>query len=435
MDAQALPAMAVALMALGTAYAFASAERACAMNRAFSGGVACLGLAVALNGAGRAPLGIAGLLPWAALTETAALLLFWEWTLGVLHTAATPPPAARRIARSAQSAALVYGVLAVAFPELRAAEFLGFAAAPPWRALGFWLFAIPVGFAAGAGVVLLARYRRRLDAPERVRAGAFALAIPPILAAYALTPPLSHLSAGLGLTVMLAGAVRYHVALARHAFALAHFLSPQVARLVQQQGLRAAMRERRIELTAVCCDLRGFTRYAQAQEPEYLVQFLRDYYQRVGQIASEAGGSVKDFAGDGALILVGAPAPLADHAARGIHLARRLGVAIDGLTRRWSLRGQALGVGIGVATGPVMVGVIASAARYEYVAIGMAVNLAVRLCDQARPGELLVHCDSLRAAPADPASREAVADQLLLPGFSQPVCYARLGFGPARAAA
>jgi class 3 adenylate cyclase len=110
----------------------------------------------------------------------------------------------------------------------------------------------------------------------------------------------------------------------------------------------------------------------------------------VGAAAGAFGGTIKDQAGDGVLMLVGAPVSFEDHARRALEMAKRirdLGVTI---TARWSDADLRLGVGVGVASGYVTVGVIGAASRLEYTAVGPAVNLAARLCSEAAHGQVLV---------------------------------------------
>src|SRR3546814_10050422 len=80
---------------------------------------------------------------------------------------------------------------------------------------------------------------------------------------------------------------------------MSRFLSPQVARLVAEQGLARAMQEDHREITIVCCDLRGFTPYAAARSSSQVLQVLREYYDAVGDVVSRYGATIKDFAGDG----------------------------------------------------------------------------------------------------------------------------------------
>src|SRR6185369_15047615 len=142
--------------------------------------------------------------------------------------------------------------------------------------------------------------------------------------------------------------------------------------------------------SVVCCDLRGFTAFTSATSSKKVIAILREYYDAVGVAATECGGTIKDQAGDGVLILVGAPIAYPDHALRALVLARKIRERGMAITARWSDQDLRLGVGVGVASGFATVGVIGGASRLEYTAVGPAVNLAARLCSEAAHGEILI---------------------------------------------
>lgn len=424
----------VALFALGMAYAFVSADRESELSRIFAAGLACLGLALVFDVvAFPPPLFNAALVRAGAAAEALAMVLFLEWCLRVSRTVpARDRHSARdeRLPRAGQACSVAYLIVALAYPDLRSRDFvgsLGILATLSYS--GFWLFLVPVllvsVFTVGSLAALL---RRRPDRAERARLRALALAVPLLVLALLLPVPYGRVALALALLVILVGAVRYHVAQGQRATFLSRFLSPQVSAMVARLGLRNAMRTQAVELSVICCDLRGFTAYAQAQSPEYVVQLLRDYYKLVGQIAAEHDATIKDFAGDGALILVGAPIAVPAHAARALALAQKLGTATMALTRRWSISRQPLGVGLGVASGTVMVGVIASASRFEYAAIGQAVNIAARLCKRAASGELHAHSSTLERLSGAAASAVPAQQVVHLKGYADPVAYSVLRF-------
>lgn len=203
---------------------------------------------------------------------------------------------------------------------------------------------------------------------------------------------------------------------------MSRFLAPQVAELVREHGLRSATREKTLELSVVCCDLRGFTAFSAATSSQRVIQILREYYDAVGAAAAACGGTIKDQAGDGVLILVGAPIAFEDHARRALELARRVRSSGLELTGRWSDTELQLGVGVGVASGYVTVGVIGAASRLEYTAVGPAVNLAARLCAEAEHGEVLVDARTTELVQAaDERGALRPGEALSLKGFPQPV--------------
>lgn len=199
---------------------------------------------------------------------------------------------------------------------------------------------------------------------------------------------------------------------------LSRFLAPEVTRMVRERGIEATLVHQTLALTAVCCDLRGFTTYTEQHGASQMALVLREYYETIVAVAKRHGATVKDFAGDGALILVGAPIPRPDHAETGLKLARELIVAVKRITDAMSREGAVLGVGAGVASGACAVGAIGSQSRLEYTAVGSAVNLASRLCGRARDGQILIAPDTAALVPHDPAWR---AQPMQLSGFSEPL--------------
>jgi adenylate cyclase len=180
--------------------------------------------------------------------------------------------------------------------------------------------------------------------------------------------------------------------------------------------------ENTLELSVVCCDLRGFTAFSKSTPPQKVIQILRQYYDVVGAAAARFGGTIKDQAGDGVLILVGAPVAFADHARRALDMAKTIRADTMPLITRWSDAELRLGVGVGVASGFVTVGVIGAASRLEYTAVGPAVNLASRMCSEAEHAEVLV--DQRTNELLDSLARERElrpGEALRLKGYEQPV--------------
>lgn len=287
--------------------------------------------------------------------------------------------------------AIVVLCLAIAFPVERVTEFLVCLGRPYGCArTGFWMFAIPwtLFFAAMfAGAVLL--FSQGVDPAERMRGVALAIAVPFFAGIPNLPAGYNACCGMLGILLMATGLIRYHSMLGERAQFLSRFLSPEVDKLVRYRGLDQVMKPKVLEITAVSCDLRGFTRLSQLLASDQVVRLLNEYYEAVGAAVAEFGGTIKDYAGDGVLILVGAPLPVVDHARQGIALAHRLQRVGHAVIAHWAGPEMQVGMGVGVASGKVTVGAIGTT-RMEYTAIGPAVNMAARLCSQALDGEILV---------------------------------------------
>ena len=192
-----------------------------------------------------------------------------------------------------------------------------------------------------------------------------------------------------GVTYFVVVSLRYAAEGRRGEF-LARFVSPQLARSMAEWGLAGTMQQNRVQLSVVACDLRGFTAFSENAAPEELMHFLRDYYQTVGRVVTESGGSIYNFAGDGIISLVGAPVSYADHATRAIRIALQIWNRSGEMLEMWRKLGLQVGLGVGVASGFVTVGTIASSEHLEYTVVGPAVNLAARLCSHAESGQVLV---------------------------------------------
>lgn len=387
----------VAIVSVGMAAAFFAADRRSGTSRALAATLLSLGIGIFINIAlthgGTTVPPYAGLL---AFGDALAMVFYLEWLLRVRRIMPARNFDTRggdRMLRLGQFAGLIYFIEALLWPELRVKEFLA-TGTQGWDTLsrpGFWMFATPVLFSSlmgGTSTLLL--LRRRPEKSERIRVLGFILAAPFLIASFILPVTIGALSVMIGLMVVLVGAVQYHVLQGERGQFLSRFLSPQLAEIVHSRGLKAAMQQAHIEISVVSCDLRGFTAYATAHPSSRTIEVLRDYYNVVGKVVAEHGATIKDYAGDGILILVGAPLAIPDHAKVSLQIAERIRSEGRVLTKRWSTSRGRLGIGIGVATGFVTVGVIGSDSRLEYTAVGPAVNLASRLCEEARDKEIWV---------------------------------------------
>lgn len=426
------PHVITALLALGMALSFILADRNSPTSRALALFLVAIGLSIAVTVLVEGPwVRRYGIPQWGglfALPEAMAFVFAYEWLLRVRRTVPTRNLNTRgpdRLVRIAQVLAVLYWMIALGFPEHRNEHFIGdlYAARAGKSNFWFWIFAAPllVSLALGifSGLLLL---NRRPDRAESLRMLAFLAGAPFMASGLVLPAQQAPLGVAIGLLIFLVGAVQYHVTQGRRAQFLSRFLAPQVAEMVHQRGLKSATDERTLELSVVYCDLRGFTAFSEATSSKQVIRILREYYDTVGKAAEASGGTIKDQAGDGVLILVGAPIAFPDHARRALELAKRIRAQGVALAERWSDRDLLLGVGVGVASGFVTVGVIGAASRLEYTAVGPAVNLAARLCSEAQHGEVLLdqRTTELLAAVAPPSELRP-GEALKLKGFQQPV--------------
>jgi class 3 adenylate cyclase/HAMP domain-containing protein len=201
---------------------------------------------------------------------------------------------------------------------------------------------------------------------------------------------------------------------------LERFLPPQVAQLIaSSDGHDSLLDSHRREVTVVFCDLRGFTAFTEATEPEEAMNVLREYHAALGELIFRYEGTLDRYAGDGVMILFNAPIQFADHTQRAVKMAVEMRDAIGALTQKWRNRGHSLGFGVGIALGYATLGQIGFEQRLEYAAIGSVTNLASRLCDEAKAGQIVVSRRVFGMVEAFVDGKPL--DDLILKGFNHPV--------------
>jgi class 3 adenylate cyclase/HAMP domain-containing protein len=206
---------------------------------------------------------------------------------------------------------------------------------------------------------------------------------------------------------------------------LERFLAPQVAQLIASsdspEGLLTSQRR---EVTVVFCDLRGFTAFTEATEPEEAMNVLREYHAALGELIFKYEGTLDKYAGDGVMILFNAPIQFEDHTQRAVRMAVEMRDTIGPLTERWRNRGHSLGFGIGIALGYATLGQVGFEQRLEYAAIGSVTNLASRLCSEAKPNQIVV---SRRVyGMVEQWVEGKPIDDLNLKGFNHPILAAEI---------
>ena len=199
---------------------------------------------------------------------------------------------------------------------------------------------------------------------------------------------------------------------------LKRFLAPQVAQLISSGDERVLESHRR-EVTIVFCDLRDFTPFSETAEPEEVITVLREYHKTLGALIDKFEGTIERFAGDGLLVLFNDPLPCADPSARAVRMAVEMCEQVAKLAARWRSQGHELGFGIGIAHGYATLGCVGFEGRFQYSATGTVPNLASRLCDQARNGQILVDA-KVHAQVKGLAEMESVGESSLK-GFHRPV--------------
>jgi len=200
---------------------------------------------------------------------------------------------------------------------------------------------------------------------------------------------------------------------------LRRFLPPQVADLIVASGTEKQLESHRREITALFCDLRGFTGFSESSDPEDVMTLLRQYHAAIGEIIIKYSGTLERYAGDGVMVVFNDPAPVDNPALQAVRMALEMRAALGALIEKWRRLGHELGFGIGIAHGYATLGTIGFEGRFDYAAIGTVSNVASRLCDEAKPGQILISPRVLMAVE-DAISAEPAGD-FALKGISRPL--------------
>ena len=200
---------------------------------------------------------------------------------------------------------------------------------------------------------------------------------------------------------------------------LKRFLAPQLAQAIISTGDEKILDNHRREVAAFFCDLRGFTSFSETAEPEDIMALLAEYHGSVGPLIRKYEGTLDRFTGDGMLVFFNDPVPCPDPAARAARLALEMRDTVAKLVPQWARRGHTLGFGIGMAQGYATLGRIGFEDRFDYTAIGAVINLAARLCGDAKDGQILV-TGRLATAIEDIVEMEDLGEREVR-GMSRPI--------------
>ena len=200
---------------------------------------------------------------------------------------------------------------------------------------------------------------------------------------------------------------------------LKRFFSPQLAELIELSGESDLMADHRREITVVFCDLRNFTEFSSMVEPEVAMKVLREFYQAIGALLRQYEATIEHFAGDGLMAYFNDPLPCPDPEIRAVRMAMEMQRDVGKLILGWHKRGIKLGFGIGISSGYATLGRIGSEEEFHYAAIGNVSNLASRLCDKAKSGQVLI-TESVYAKIEDMAEVKPIGD-VSFKGFLKPV--------------
>jgi adenylate cyclase len=154
----------------------------------------------------------------------------------------------------------------------------------------------------------------------------------------------------------------------------------------------------RQKVTALFADVRNFTTLSETSTPELIVNLLNQYFSMVSEIIFKHSGTLDKYIGDGLMALFGAPYASELDAIKAVRAAVEMQRAMVSFNER--LRADNLPpiqIGIGVNTGPAIIGYIGSESRLDYTAIGDTINTAARLESLAQPSQIVISENTMQS--------------------------------------
>ena len=213
--------------------------------------------------------------------------------------------------------------------------------------------------------------------------------------------------------------VRLVRALRRQTEELSRYVTPQVASMLASDEGEQLLAGHRRQITALFCDLRGFTAFSETAEPEEVFSVLREYQAGMGKLIAQDGGTLEHLAGDGIMAFFNDPVLSPGFESQTVRCAIAMRDCFHQLAAGWRRRGYELDLGIGAALGYATLGRVGYEGHYQYNAIGNVVILAFRLSAEARADEILI-TQRLYAAVENLVQVEPVRE-ISVKGFSRPV--------------
>ncbi len=196
---------------------------------------------------------------------------------------------------------------------------------------------------------------------------------------------------------------------------LSRFLSAAAVEEVLNGKMNLRMEGESADVTVLFCDIRGFTTMSSQMPAEEVVRFLNKFFGEMVDAVEKHGGIIDKFIGDCVMALWGA----IEHREDGPRNAITAALEMVERAKQITVNGQPLPIGVGINTGPAVVGAIGSKQRLDYTAIGSTVNVSARLCGIADAGQVLVTSDTL--LQAGPGIVTEAGEAVILKGLEKPV--------------
>jgi adenylate cyclase len=173
-------------------------------------------------------------------------------------------------------------------------------------------------------------------------------------------------------------------------YLLRHYVPAGVADALLAGNLQPNLGGDLRPVTVLFADVRGFTTVAEQLSPEHLIEHLNNYWSVVADAINEVDGTISQFQGDNVLAIFNAPEDQPDHAWRAVQAGLGLQQAVSAFKAQQASPETQLDFGVGINTGPAVVGHLGARWRHNYTAIGDTVNLAARITDATPAGEIWI---------------------------------------------
>jgi adenylate cyclase len=169
-----------------------------------------------------------------------------------------------------------------------------------------------------------------------------------------------------------------------------------VAELIKSEGGLPDTRSRSADITVLFSDIRGFTSLSETRSPQQIIDLLNDYFSRQVEVIFRHGGSIDKFIGDAIMAMWGAPMEDPDHPRRAVAAALEMAEVVEQFRKEQTGDLQQFDIGIGLHSGPAVVGFLGSENKLDYTAIGDTVNLASRIEGQTKGRARILVSDETR---------------------------------------
>lgn len=175
-------------------------------------------------------------------------------------------------------------------------------------------------------------------------------------------------------------------------------------------------------VTMLFSDIRSFTSLTENLAPQKVIKMLNLYMTKMAEVIESKQGIIDKFVGDEIMAIFGAPVFHSDHSIQAISAGYEMLTVIKELNAQLQMIGEPIfEIGIGIHTGPVVAGNMGAENRMNYTVLGKNVNLAARLCQAAKPGQLIISEYTYKAPNVENKFTAQGLEPLLLKGFREPV--------------